>query len=294
MYDMSALKRIEVSGPGAAAYLRYLATGNVAKSVGSVTYTLLLDRDGGIRNDVTVARLGEQHFQVGANGHLDVDWLTRHVPTDGSVQVRDITSGTPCIGLWGPRARDLIAPLVDVDFSHDGFRFFRAKRAHVGHVPVTAMRVSYVCELGWELYTTAEMGLKLWDILWEAGQGLGVIAADRGAFNNLRLEKGYRSFGADMTFEHDPYEAGVGFAVRLDKGDFLGREAVARRAESVRRQLTCLTIDDPSAVVLGKEPVFAGAGCVGYVASAGYGYRIGRGIAYAWPPREIAEPGQQV
>jgi len=294
MYDMSALKRIEVSGPGAAEYLQYLTTGNVAKSVGSVTYALLLDRDGGIRSDVTVARLGEQHFQVGANGHLDVAWLTRHRPGDGSVQVRDITSGTCCVGLWGPRARDLIAPLVDVDFTHDGFRFFRAKRAHVGHVPVTAMRLSYVGELGWELYTTADMGLRLWDTLWEAGEHLGVIAGGRGAFNNLRLEKGYRSFGADMTFEHDPYEAGVGFAVKLDKGDFLGRDAVVRRAETVRRRLTCLTIDDPAAVVLGKEPVFAGAECVGYVTSAGYGYRIGSGIAYAWLPSELAEPGQQV
>jgi dimethylglycine oxidase len=156
------------------------------------------------------------------------------------------------------------------------------------------MRLSYVGELGWELYTTADMGLKLWDTLWQAGQGLGLVAAGRGAFNNLRLEKGYRSFGADMTFEHDPYEAGVGFAVRLDKGDFLGRDAVIRRSESVRRQLTCLTIDDASAVVLGKEPVFAGQECVGYVTSAGYGYRIGKGIAYAWLPSEVAEPGQQV
>jgi dimethylglycine oxidase len=294
MYDMSALKRIEVSGPGAADYLQYLTTGNVAKSVGSVTYTLLLDRDGGIRSDVTVARLGERHFQVGANGHLDVDWLTRHLPDDGSVQVRDITSGSCCIGLWGPRARDLTTPLVDVDFSHEGFRFFRAKQAHVGHVPVTAMRLSYVGELGWELYTTADMGLKLWDTLWEAGRDLGVLAAGRGAFNNLRLEKGYRSFGGDMTFEHDPYEAGVDFAVRLDKGDFLGRDAVVRRSESVRRRLTCLTIDDPSAVVLGNEPVFAGNECVGYVTSAGYGYRTGKGIAYAWLPSEITEPGQQV
>jgi dimethylglycine oxidase len=294
MYDMSALKRIEVSGPGAADYLQYLTTGNVAKSVGSVTYTLLLDHDGGIRSDVTVARLGNDHFQVGANGHLDVDWLTRHLPKDGAVQVRDITSGTCCIGLWGPRARDLIMPLVDVDFSHEAFRFFRAKHAYVGHVPVTAMRLSYVGELGWELYTTADLGLKLWDTLWEAGQDLGVVAAGRGAFNNLRLEKGYRSFGADMTFEHDPYEAGVGFAVRLDKSDFMGRDALVQRSESVRRQLTCLTIDDPSAVVLGKEPVFAGSECVGYVTSAGYGYRIGKGIAYAWLPSEVAQPGRQV
>ncbi|POX42720.1 sarcosine dehydrogenase [Streptomyces sp. Ru73] len=292
MYDMTALKRLEVTGRGAATFLQYLTTGNIDKSVGSVTYTLLLDVDGGIRSDVTIARLGKNRFQVGANGNLDLDWLIRHLPDDGSVAVRDITAGTCCIGLWGPKARDVLQPLADQDFSNDGLRFFRAKQAHIGAVPVTAMRLSYVGELGWELYTTADMGLKLWDTLWEAARPYGGIAAGRGAFNSLRLEKGYRSFGTDMTYEHDPYEAGVGFAVRMDKGDFLGREALQRRAENVRRRLTCLTIDDPSAVVMGKEPVFEGDCTVGYVTSAAYGYTIGKGIAYAWLPAELATPGR--
>ncbi|WP_063731666.1 GcvT family protein [Streptomyces sp. RTd22] len=292
MYDMTALKRLEVTGRGAARFLQHLTTGNVDKSVGSVTYTLTLDHDGGIRSDVTVARLGRDHFQVGANGNLDLDWFTRHLPEDGSVQVRDITAGTCCVGLWGPKAREVLQPLADQDFSHQGLKFFRAKRAHIGAVPVTAMRLSYVGELGWELYTTADMGAKLWDTLWDAGREHGIIAAGRGAFNSLRLEKGYRSFGHDMTYEHDPYEAGVGFAVKRDKDDFIGKAALERRAESVTRRLTCLTIDDPASVVMGKEPVYDGDRPVGYVTSAAFGYTIGKGIAYAWLPAELATPGR--
>jgi glycine cleavage system aminomethyltransferase T len=294
MYDMTALKRLEVTGRGAAAFLQRLSTGNVDKSVGSVTYVLLLDEDGGIRSDVTIARLGRDHFQVGANGNLDLDWFTRHLPEDGSVAVRDITAGTCCIGLWGPKAREVLQPLADEDFSAAGLKYFRAKRANIGSVPVTAMRLSYVGELGWEIYTTADHGLKLWDTLWAAARPLGGIAAGRGAFNSLRLEKGYRSFGTDMTYEHDPYEAGLGFAVKMDKGDFLGREALERRAADVRRRLACLIIDDPQAVVMGKEPVYDGERAVGYVTSAAYGYTIGKGIAYAWLPAGLAVPGRSL
>jgi dimethylglycine oxidase len=292
MYDMTALKRLEVSGRGAADFLERLCTGKVAKSVGSVTYTLLLDHDGGIRSDITVARLAPDLFQVGANGNLDLDWFTRHLPADGTVQVRDITPGTCCIGLWGPLARDVLQPLTDEDFSAAGLKYFRAKRAHIGSVPVTAMRLSYVGELGWELYTTADQGLKLWDTLWRAARPLGGIAAGRGAFNSLRLEKGYRSFGTDMTYEHDPYEAGVGFAVKADKEDFVGKAALERRKADVRRKLTCLTIEDPRAVVMGKEPVYDGQRPVGHVTSAAFGHTIGKGMAYAWLPAELAEAGR--
>ncbi|MFF7070280.1 GcvT family protein [Streptomyces pseudovenezuelae] len=294
MYDMTALKRLEVSGRGAADLLERLCTGKVAKSVGSVTYTLLLDHDGGIRSDITVARLAPDVFQVGANGNLDLDWFTRHLPADGTVQVRDITPGTCCIGLWGPLAREVLQPLTDEDFSATGLKYFRARRAHIGSVPVTAMRLSYVGELGWELYTTADLGQKLWDTLWRAAKPLGGIAAGRGAFNSLRLEKGYRSFGTDMTYEHDPYEAGVGFAVKADKEDFVGKAALERRRADVRRKLTCLTIEDPRAVVMGKEPVYDGQRAVGYVTSAAFGYTIGKGIAYAWLPAELAVPGTTV
>ncbi len=294
MYDMTALKRLEVTGGGAAAFLNSLVTGNVDKSVGSVTYCLLLDVDGGIRSDITVARLAADRFQVGVNGNLDLDWFTRHLPADGTVQVRDLTPGTCCIGLWGPRARDLLQPLTETDFSHAALKYFRATQAFIGTVPVTAMRLSYVGELGWELYTTADHGQRLWDLLWDAGQQHGVIAAGRGAFSSLRLEKGYRSFGADMTYEHEPYQAGLGFAVKLDKGDFVGRDALVARKDRSTVTLTCLTLPTAGSVVVGKEPVYAGDACVGYVTSAAYGYTIGTGIAYAWLPQDLTAVGTHV
>ncbi|MEV7085683.1 FAD-dependent oxidoreductase [Streptomyces sp. NPDC093085] len=298
LYDMTPLRRLEVTGAGALDFLQRMTTNQLAKKPGAVTYTLLLDEAGGIRSDLTVARLGERHFQVGANSGQDLDWLLRHAPDD--VQVRDVTSGTCCIGVWGPLARALVAPLAGDDFSHEAFGYFRARRSWIGEVPVTALRLSYVGELGWELYTGADTGLRLWDTLWEAGQELGVIAAGRSAFDSLRLEKGYRAWGRDMTAEHDPYEAGLGFAVRPGKGDFTGRTALAgRSAERRTRALTCLTLDDPAAVVLGSEPVYGagapgGAAPVGYVTSAGYGYSVGRTVAYAWLPAPLAVPGTAV
>ena len=295
MFDMTALKRLEVTGPGALPFLQTMTTNQLDKKPGAVTYTLLLGEDGGVRSDLTVARLGAERFQVGVNGNLDLDWLRRHLPGDGTVQVHETTPGTCCIGLWGPQARALLQPLSKTDFSHKAMGYFRSKQAYIGQVPVTAMRLSYVGELGWELYTTADLGRKLWDTLWEAGQKFGVIAAGREAFNSMRLEKGYRSWGTDITAEHDPYEAGVGFAVRMDKGYFIGRDAIeGRSAETVTRKLTALTIDDPYAVVLGKEPVRVDGRPAGYVTSAAYGYTIGKNIAYAWLPTAAAVPGRRV
>ncbi|AXB42757.1 GcvT family protein [Amycolatopsis albispora] len=290
MYDMTPLKRIEVSGPGATEFLQRLTTGKMDKSVGSVTYTLLLDRAGGIRSDLTVARLGENVFQVGANGNLDVDYFRRQAPADHSVQIRDITGGTCCIGVWGPLARELVQPLADADFSHEALKYFRLRHAHLAGIPVTAMRLSYVGELGWELYTSAEYGRRLWDVLWEAGQPLGVIAAGRAAFNSLRLEKGYRAWGSDMTTEHNPYEAGLGFAVNKKKTGYVGHEAIAGlEHETPARRLACLTVDDGRSVVLGHEPVFLDGQPAGYVTSAAFGHTIGKPIAYAWLPSSAVE-----
>ncbi len=293
MFDMTSLKRVEVTGPGALPFLQTMTTNQLDKKPGSVTYTLLLDENGGVRSDLTVARLGPDRFQVGVNGNIDVDWLRRHLPGDGTVQIHETTPGTCCIGLWGPLARAVLQPLSTTDFSHKAMGYFKTKQACVGQVPVTAMRLSYVGELGWELYTSADLGRKLWDTLWEAGQKHGIIAAGREAFSSMRLEKGYRLWGTDVTAEHDPYEAGIGFAVRMDKGYFIGREALEGRSEeTVTRKLTCLTVDDPYAVVLGKEPVYADGRPAGYVTSAAYGYTIGKNIAYAWLPAELAHPGR--
>lgn len=294
MYDMTPLKRLEVSGPGALALLDRLTTGKMDKSVGSVTYTLALDGTGGVRSDLTVARLADDIFQVGANGNLDLDYFRRKAPSDGSVTIRDITGGTCCIGLWGPRARDLVTACSRDDFSNESFKYFRSKQVRIAGIPVTAMRLSYVGELGWELYTTAEHGLRLWDALWAEGQKHGVIAAGRAAFNSLRLEKGYRSWGTDMTTEHNPYEAGLGFAVRLQKDGFIGRDSLdGISEETVSKKLACLTIDDGQTVVQGSEPVFLNGEPVGYVTSAAFGHTVGTPIAYAWLPAR-AGVGTQV
>jgi dimethylglycine oxidase len=295
LYDITPLKRIAVEGDGAPEFLDRMTTNRVDRPVGTVVYSLLLDERGGVRSDLTIARLAQDRFQVGANGPLDLDLLQRQAPRDGSVSVRDITSATCCIGLWGPRARDVLSAVTDADLSNDAFRYFQARDIWVGTVPVTALRLSYVGELGWELYTPAEMGLRLWDTLWAAGREHGLIAAGRGAFGSLRLEKGYRFSGVDMTTEHDPYEAGLGFAVRMDKGDFVGRDAlVGKSAKTVERRLVPLLISDPQAVVMGKEPVHVDGRPAGYVTSAGFGYTIGSAIAYAWLPATAAQTGNSV
>ncbi|AOS62178.1 GcvT family protein [Actinoalloteichus hymeniacidonis] len=295
LFDMTSLTRLEVTGPGAADFLQTMTSNNVIRDRGSITYTLLLGDDGGIRSDLTVARLGAERFQLGANGPLDLDWLRRHLPGDGSVQIRDITSGTCSLGLWGPAARDVLGALTEDDVSHRGLRYYRAREICVGNVPVTAMRLSYVGELGWELYTTADLGRLLWDTLWEAGAEHGMIAAGRGAFDSMRLEKGYRSWGTDMTGEHGPAEAGLDFAVRLNKGYFVGRDALAARGDRPpARRLTALVSADPTAVVVGAEPVLVAGRPAGYVTSAGYGHTIDRCIAYAWLPAEHAVPGRPV
>jgi glycine cleavage system aminomethyltransferase T/glycine/D-amino acid oxidase-like deaminating enzyme len=296
LYDMTPLKRLEVTGPGAQALLHRLSTGNIAKKPGAVTYCLLLEHDGGIRSDVTVARLAEEQFQLGVNSNVDFDYLRVEARKQSAadpaqwVHVSDITGSTCCIGLWGPLAREVIGKLSTDDLSNEGLKYFRTKEISVGGIPVTAMRLSYVGELGWELYTTAEYGLKLWDLLFEAGQEHGIVAAGRGAFNSMRLEKGYRLWGTDMTSEHHPYQAGLGFSVAKDKTGFVGAEALAVRKEQPSdKVLRCLTVNDGTSMVLGKEPVYVNGEAAGYVTSAAYGYTVRKPLAYAWLPASVSE-----
>jgi glycine cleavage system aminomethyltransferase T/glycine/D-amino acid oxidase-like deaminating enzyme len=292
LFDMTPVERLEIAGPGALSFLQTMTTNQLDHPPGTLAYTLMLTEDGGIRSDLTVARLAAETFEVGINGSLDLDWLRRYRPPDEMVQISDLTPGTCCIGVWGPMARELVQSLSPQDFSHGAMGYLRARRCYLGDVPVTALRISDVGELGWKLYTSAELGKRLWDALWEAGRPLGVIAAGRGAFDAMRLETGYRLWGVDMTTEHDPYEAGLASAVRMDKGYFLGREALAgRSAASVTRSLTAITLDDPSEVVMGSEPVYSGDTAAGYVTSAGYGYSVAKSIAYAWLPAPLAVPG---
>ncbi|MEU7816622.1 FAD-dependent oxidoreductase [Pseudonocardia sp. NPDC049154] len=284
LYDMTPLTRVEVSGPGACAFLDGLTSNKVDVAVGRVVYTLMLTGTGGVLSDLTVTRLGDELFQVGANGEVDVDRLRRLAPA--GVSVRDVTSGTCGVGLWGPRALDVLSSVSADDLS---FGYFRAKKIHIGAVPVLALRVSYVGELGWELYTSADQGLALWDALWAAGAGHGMVAAGRHAFTSLRLEKGYRASGVDMTSEDLPAEAGLAFAVK--PGEYPGAAAVSA---DPRRRLVPVLMDDPNDVVMGAEPVYSGDTAVGYVTSAAYGPTIDATIAYAWLPADLAAPGTPV
>jgi glycine cleavage system aminomethyltransferase T len=221
--------------------------------------------------------------------------MTRHLPWDGSVVLEDRTSALCCVGVWGPRARELVASVTEDDVGNEAFPYMTMRELHVGLVPVRALRISYVGELGWEIYTPPEFGLALWDALAEAGEAHGLTPCGGAAYDSLRLEKGYRLWGQDIHEEHDPWEAGLGFAVKLGKGDFLGRDAAAAAKDAVTRRLCCLTMDDPRIVLLSKEPLLDEDGRVlGHVTSAGYGATIGESIAYGYLPVALAEPGARV
>ena len=298
MFDLTSLATFEISGPDALAALQRLATNRMNRPVGTITYTSMLTPSGGIKCDLTVTRLGEQRFLVvtgGGMGLHDLGWIQANAPGDGSVTVTDVSAGRCCIGLWGPKARDLLSRVCEDDVSDAAFPYMTARRIVIADVPVLALRISYVGELGWELYASVEQGLRLWDSLWEAGQSLGVVAAGGGAFESLRVEKGYRLWGADIHTEFNPFEAGLGFAVRMRKGDFIGREALRRiRAQGLKRKMCCLTLDDPQRVVTGKEPIMHGDRALGYVTSANYGHSIGRGIVYGYLPTDYAEVGTKL
>ncbi|HYM53472.1 MAG TPA: aminomethyltransferase family protein, partial [Candidatus Dormibacteraeota bacterium] len=214
---------------------------------------------------------------------------------DESVAIRDVTSAYACLGIWGPVARTILESVTTYDVSNEAFPYMSAREIAVGHVPVLALRVTYVGELGWELYCPMEYGLALWDTLWAAGRPLGLVGGGYRAIDSLRLEKGYRVWSSDITPEDNPYEAGLGFAVRLNKtGAFIGREALlAANERPPARRLACLVLDDPLAVALGNEPVHVGGEVVGRVTSGGYGFAIDRSIAYAWLPAGLSEVGQR-
>jgi glycine cleavage system aminomethyltransferase T len=210
------------------------------------------------------------------------------------VHVRDITAGTIGLGLFGPKARQLAQSICEDDLSNESLGYFKAKKTYLGQVPVTLWRLSYVGELGFEIYADADMALKLWDTLFKAGKKFGLIPAGRGAFNSMRLEKGYRSYGAEMTSEHNPYEAGLGFAVRKT-GGFIGHEALSKiNPENITRKLSCLVIEKDLDVVMGKEPVLVNNKVVGYTTSAYYGHSVGAPLAYAWLPIEHSKIGTKV
>jgi 4-methylaminobutanoate oxidase (formaldehyde-forming) len=286
LFDESSFAKIEVAGPGAADYLEWLCDNRVARGVGQITYTQMLNARGGIECDFTVTRVGDALFSIvtgTAFGNHDLSWIRRNAPADGSVRVSDVTSRWACFGLWGPLARDVLAPLTPDPLD---FGYMTMRELAVGDVPVRALRVTFTGELGWELYCPTEFGAALWRALWEAGEPHGLTAGGYRAIDTLRLEKGYRVWAADVTPDETPHEAGLGFCVAKDK-EFAGRDALEGREPAKR--LRCLVLEDPRSVALGNEPVRVDGEIVGRVTTGGYGYTVQRSIAYAYLP-----PGHDV
>jgi len=298
IFDETSFSKLEVSGAGALSLLQRLADNDVDKPVGTVTYTQLLNDRGGIECDLTVTRLGQDRFLLvtgSAFGLHDLAWVRSHAADDHGVTVEDLTARYACYGLFGPKAREILARATRDDVSDAALPYMSARRLTVGNANVLALRVTYVGELGWELYTPTAEGLALWDALWAAGSPVGMLAAGYRAIDSLRLEKGYRYWSAEVTPEHTPLEAGLGFCVRLDKGDFIGREAlVKQKAEGLSTKLVCLTLADPAVVVIGGEPILAESRTIGRVTSGGYGYTVGASIAYGYVPVASSAPGTRL
>ena len=295
LFDESSFAKLDVTGPGAASFLERLCANGVARRVGAVTYTQLLNPRGGVECDLTVTRLAEDRFRIvtgTAFGNHDGAWIRQHL-VDDSVVVEDVTSKYACFALWGPRARDILQPLTESDLSHEAFGYMSAKEINVGAVPCLAVRVTFVGELGWELYCPSEYAVGLWDSLMAAGEPRGLVPGGYRAIESLRLEKGYRVWGSDVTTTDSPFEAGLGFAVKMKKGEFIGREALERAGEPTRR-LACLVLDEPRSVVLGSEPVRFEGRPLGRVTSGGYGYSLASSIAYAYLPSALVVPGTRV
>ncbi|MBF6604115.1 MAG: GcvT family protein [Chloroflexi bacterium] len=296
LFDESSFAKVEVAGSGATAFLQRLCANDVDRPVGSITYTQMCNARGGIECDFTVTRLapGRHLIVTGtAFGNHDLGWIRKQAPADGSVLIADVTSSRACFGLWGPRARDILAPLTTDDLANEAFPYLTARPIVVGNVPLLALRVTYVGELGWELYPPTEYAAALWDTVWAAGREHGLVAAGYRAIDALRLEKGYRVWSSDITPDETPFEAGLGFAVALDKpGGFIGCDALrAARSAGPRKRLRCLVLDDPRSVALGNEPVRVEGRIVGRVTSGGYGFAVERSIAYAYLPADRAPIG---
>ncbi len=298
IFDESSFAKLEIEGPRAESFLEGLCDNRVARGVGQITYTQMLNRRGGIECDFTVSRLAEERFGIvtgTAFGNHDREWMRRHVADDGLVRIHDVTSAWACFGVWGPRARDVLQPLTAADLGNEVFPYMTLQEITVGDVPVRALRVTYVGELGWELYCPTEYGLGLWRTIWEAGQEHGIVAGGYRAIDSMRLEKGYRVWGADITPDETPYEGGVGFCVKLDKDEFIGRDSLAiAKEDGPRQRLACIVLGDPRRVALGNEPVRVDGEIVGRVTTGGYGYTVERSIAYAYVPPDLAAPGTAV
>ncbi len=312
MFDLTAFVVLDVVGPGALASLQQVAMRQMNVAAGRVVYTPVLSASGGFKSDLTIMRLGDEHFRVvtgGAHGMADLKWFSDHLPADGSAQVFDLTSAWCTLGLWGPRARDILESVTRDDVSHEGFPFATCKTIEAGPLRVLASRISYVGDLGWELYVPIEQGARLWDLIAEAGEPHGIVPAGIGVYGTTgRLEKCYRAFGFELDNDYDVVEAGMAWGKVKDE-DFVGKEAhVAQREAEPAAILCTLTVDDHTSssgvkrYMLGSEPVLTrdgkpltdAKGRRSYVTSAGAGPSIGKHILMSYLPPDWANEGEQL
>ena len=284
VFDQSSFAKYELSGPGAPAALEAICANRVAREVGRLTYTQLLNSRGGIECDLTVARLAEDHFYIvtrtGFRSH-DFGWIADHLPAQG-VTFRDVTEDWGTLSLMGPKARDILARVTSADVSNSALPFGSAQEIILAATPVRALRVTYVGELGWELHVPIAALGAVYDALMATDPQLKPVGYR--ALESLRLEKGYRAWSSDITPNDTPFEAGLGWAVKLKSGiPFLGREAlVARQTQPLQKLFAGFTVTDPKAVLVGRETILRDGQPVGYLTSGGYGYTIGRSIGYGY------------
>jgi len=295
MIDMTSFGKIEVQGPGALPLLERVACNQIDRPPGSVIYTQLLNGRGGIVADVTVTRLGDDRFRVVTGAGVvdsDLGWLRACVePEDEPVALRDASTELAVIGMWGPAARAVLDGATEDDVSAEAFPFRTARALVVAGSDVTAQRITYVGELGFELYVPPEAAVQVWDALSLAGAEHGIAPVGYRALDSLRIEKGYRYMGTDLTASDTPYEAGLGFCVAIDKGPFTGRDALAAAGPVPERRIRTLLVGGRRYLNLyGGEAVHAGGEVVGRVRSCAFGHTVKRNVAYAYLPAEIG-PG---
>jgi 4-methylaminobutanoate oxidase (formaldehyde-forming) len=297
LYDLSSFGKLEITGPGALPLLQRVSDSNIDKPIGSAVYTQFLNNNGGVEADLTITRLAEDKFRViTGSGFIanDLAWLRMHTqPADGPVEIIDVTTNWSCLALWGPQARQVLQNVTADDVSNQAIPYLNAKWIHIRGARVLAQRVSYVGELGWELYVEPIRAVQVWDALVEAGKEFGLEFGGYKVLDSLRIEKGYRYFTADVTPMENPYAAGLGFCVDLDKGDFIGRDALLRIKErGIDHKLcTLMLAGEDYLSIYGGEAVYRGGEVVSRVRSGAYGFTVNRNIVYAYLPMELAVPG---
>jgi len=297
LFDMSSFGKIEVSGPGALPLLQRLTDSQMDVPEGRAVYTQFLNSRGGVEGDVTITRLGKDLFRVVTGsgfigndlGHLRLGLR----PGDPPVEIRDVTEDYAVIGMWGPKAREVLRAVTSSDVSNEALPYMMARAIDIRGAKVLAQRMTYVGELGWELYVETAQAVQVWDALMAAGTAFGIEPGGYKVLDSLRLEKGYRYYSMDVTMLENPYEAGLGFCVRPGKGEFVGREALAKiKAQGLTQKLCTLTIGgEDYLTIYGGEAVLSGDKVVGRLRSAGYGFTVKKNIAYAYLPLSLCAPG---